>query len=439
MKIRKKFLASLLCLASCVTLPTQAQNNNYGYYKDIFMDSGIRLNSLTDLPVSRYLGLSIEAFVSATHSPDRLTLRDTLLQREILTGSEDDLNGVLLYPDGEPRFRVLYMNGGKAAGHGKSLDVKGRQRMKDFIANGGSYVGTCAGAYIASMGSAIRGKEFQPNKTYLNIWPGTVRGTLLYKNHTSMTMEPGNPLLKYYSFGKDMKVDSIRHNGGCFAYFGEGSIIPEGTEVLMRYDYDTVAVNSKVKIHGEVSTWAYKANDVGGRVVMTGSHPEAVISGERLQFMAAMVQYAMEGNGKPSIKGELIPGETRHMVKGTADNDPAYTAIGDRQYHHFTLNIPKGTKKAKISLSGIEGKDNFDLSLLAKEGDFAFHQTTHLQDVSLGCNKTLVIDAPKAGQWYISVCCETTVETCNGKYGTEYIGRRDVLNGVPYTLLVAFE
>ena len=126
MKIRKKFLASLLCLASCVTLPTQAQNNSYGYYKDIFMDSGIRLNSLTDLPVSRYLGLSIEAFVSATHSPDRLTLRDTLLQREILTGSEDDLNGVLLYPDGEPRFRVLYMNGGKAAGHGKSLDVCNR-------------------------------------------------------------------------------------------------------------------------------------------------------------------------------------------------------------------------------------------------------------------------------------------------------------------------
>ena len=439
MKKRKSYLAGLLLLASSIALPIQAQNNGYGYYKDIFMDSGIRLNSLTDLPVSRYLGLSIEAFVSATHSPDRLTLRDTLLQREILTGTEDDLNGVLLYPDGEPRFRVLYMNGGKAAGHGKSLDVKGRQRMKDFIANGGSYVGTCAGAYIASMGSAVRGKEFQPNKTYLNIWPGTVRGTLLYKNHTSMTMEPGNPLLKYYSFGKDMKVDSIRHNGGCFAYFGEGSIIPEGTEVLMRYDYDTVAVNSKVKIHGEVSTWAYKANDEGGRVVMTGSHPEAVISGERLQFMAAMVKYAMDGNGKPNIKGELKPGETRHMVKGTADNDPAYTAIGDRQYHHFTLNIPKGTKKAKITLKGIEGKDNFDLSLLAKEGDFAFHQTTPLQDVSLGCNKTLVIDAPKAGQWYISVCCETTVETSNGKYGTEYIGRRDVLNGVPYTLLVTFE
>lgn len=430
---------ALLAALALGTLAGNAQNHAYGYYKDIFMDSGIRLNSRHDLPVSRFLGLSIENFVSATHSPDKLTLRDTLLQREILVGCEDDHNGVLLYPDGEPRFRVLYMNGGKAAGHGKSLGIEGRQRMKDYIARGGSYVGTCAGAYIASMGSAIRGKEFKPNQTYLNIWPGTVRGTLLYKNRTAMTMEPGNPLLKYYDFGGDMRVDSIRHNGGCFAYFGEGSIIPEGTEVLMRYDYDTVAVDSKVKIHGEVSTWAYKPGKESGRVVMTGSHPEENISGDRLEFMAAMVKYAMDGNGQPTLKGELIPGETRHMDKYTPDNDPAHTAVGDRQYHHFVVRIPKGTRRAEITLKGIDGKDNFDLSLLAKKGDFAFHANTQLQDVSLGCDKTLTIDNPKAGQWYVSVFCETTVETSYGKYGTEYIGRRDVLNGVPYTLHVELQ
>ena len=436
MKTKNITLIAALALS---TLAGHAQNHGYGYYKDIFMDSGICLNSRHDLPVSRFLGLSIENFVSATHSPDMLTLRDTLLQREILVGCEDDQNGVLLYPDGEPRFRVLYMNGGKAAGHGKSLGVKGRKNMQDYIANGGSYVGTCAGAYIASMGSAIRDKEFTPNKTYLNIWPGTVRGTLLYKNKTAMTMEPGNPLLKYYDFGGDMRVDSIRHNGGCFAYFGDGSIIPEGTEILMRYDYDTIPANSKVKIHGEVSTWAYKPSKKSGRVVMTGSHPEENISGDRLEFMAAMVRYAMDGNGQPTLKGELIPGETRVMDKNTVDNDLAHTAVGDRQYHHFVVRIPKGTKRAFITLEGIAGKEHFDLSLLAKKDDFAFHRTTHFQDVSLGCNKTLTLERPEAGQWYISVFCDTTVETSYGKYGTEYTGRRDVLNGVPYTLRVNFE
>ena len=35
-----------LCLAALMacSMATTAQNNNYGYYKDIFMDSGIRLN-----------------------------------------------------------------------------------------------------------------------------------------------------------------------------------------------------------------------------------------------------------------------------------------------------------------------------------------------------------------------------------------------------------
>lgn len=171
MKTRNTLIAACLCAIGLSALPTQAQNNGYGYYKDIFMDSGIRLNSRHDLPVSRFLGLSIENFVSATHSPDRLTLRDTLLQREILVGCEDD----------------------------------------------------------------------------------------------------------------------------------------------------------------------------------------------------------------------------------------------------------------------------FDLSLLAKAGDYAFHQTTPLQDVSLGCNKTLVIEKPEAGKWFISVFGETTVETAYGKYGTEYIGRRDMLNGVPYTLNAVLE
>ena len=75
MRITKNSLVALFCCASICSSPALAQNNNDGYYKDIFMDSGIRLNSLTDLPVSRYLGLSIESFVSATHSPDLLAAR----------------------------------------------------------------------------------------------------------------------------------------------------------------------------------------------------------------------------------------------------------------------------------------------------------------------------------------------------------------------------
>ncbi len=443
--------AALVLLAACIGVQANAQKKNrkaaepapapqvtncYGYYKDVFMDSGINVNSLKDLPAARFIGASWEAFISAPHSPMQLTLRDTLLQREMICGSETDENGILLYPDGEPRFRTIYMNGGKATAHGRSLTPAGRSNMQKFIKNGGSYVGTCAGAYIASMGTKKRGEEVKPNDQYLHIWPGVVTGTALLKNHTAMSVEPGSPLLEYYRFGNDMRIDSLRHNGGCFAYYGEGQIIPEGTEILTRYIYDTVAVNSKSQIHNEVASWAWKENDLSGRVVVTGSHPEDVISGERLEYMAAMLLYAMDGNGQATVKGELVPGQVREMNRTTKDNDPAYTAVGDRQYHHFTIEIPAGTRCAEIVLEGYEGMEDFDLTLLANKGGFAFHKSSDAMNLSRGTSKTLALESPAPGKWYISVFCETTVNSRMGKYGTEYYGRTDVLNGVPYSLKV---
>lgn len=127
------------------------------------------------------------------------------------------------------------------------------------------------------------------------------------------------------------------------------------------------------------------------------------------------------------------------MNKRTEDNDPAYTRIGDRQYHHFAVNIPKKCKRAVISLDGYKGENKFDLTLCAKRKELAYHDNTLHQVVSLGCKKTLVIDNPKAGEWYVSVFCETTVTAEDGEYGTEYRGRVDVLNGVPYRLKVECE
>lgn len=235
-------------------------------------------------------------------------------------------------------------------------------------------------------------------------------------------------------------IDSLRHSNGGYAYYGEGGIIPEGTEPLMRFVYDTVSVDAKTRhIHDQVCTWAYKKNEESGRVVITGSHPEGVAVGERLELMAAMMQYAMDGNGIEKIKGELRPGELREMKKSTADSDPLYTKIGDLQYHHFKVNVPAKTKKLVISLNGYDSKENFDLSLCAKAGEFAFHHNTNIQNVSRGCRKDLIIEVPQAGEWYISVRCENTVETRNGQYGTEYVKGREVLNGVPYSIKVELE
>jgi hypothetical protein len=253
-------------------------------------------------------------------------------------------------------------------------------------------------------------------------------------------LQEDSPLLKYYDFGGDLMIDSLRHSNGGYAYYGEGGIIPEGTEPLLRFVYDTVSIDATTRhIHDQVCTWAYKKNEESGRVVITGSHPEGVTEGERLELMAAMMLYAMDGNGIEKIKGELIPGELREMTKSTADSDPLYTKIGDLQYHHFKVNVPENAKKMVISLKGYDKEEDFDLSLCAKAGEFAFHHNTDIKEISQGCLKDLIISAPKAGDWYISVRCDNTVETRDGQYGTEYVKGKEVLNGVPYCIKVELE
>jgi hypothetical protein len=251
-----------------------------------------------------------------------------------------------------------------------------------------------------------------------------------------MEIPKKSPLLRYFDFGGDKMVANVRHNGGCLAYEGELSKHPKGTEVLARYIFEDT---DKVHINGKTSVWSYKDNGQSGRVVLCGSHPESVTEGERMEFMSAMMLHAMEGNPSPKVKGLLKEGEVREMNKRTEDNDPAFTRIGDRQYHHFELNVPRKCKKAIIKLEGYEGEDRFDLSLLAKRGELAFHDNTTLKSVARRCKKSLTIENPKAGKRFVSVFCETTVLSLTNKYGTYYSGRVAVLNGVPYKISVKYE
>ncbi len=404
-----------------------------GYYKDVFMDGGIALTSRHHLPATRFVGLTMDYFASA--SKKKLSQQDTLLQSNIFCGYEKDVNGWLLYPDGAPRFRAIYVNGGKSAAHARSLTEQGRENLRKYIAAGGSYVGTCAGAYLATEGS-FRNDKVWYEDVYLGLWPGYAHPTRLNKSYTTMTIERRSPLLRYYDFGGDRMVDSVRHNGGCYAQGSASGKLPKGTEVLARYKFNNT---KRVKIDGEASVWAYKAGENSGRVVMCGSHPEGIAQGERLEFMSAMILYAMEGNPIPQLKGELKANEVREMNKCTEDNEPDFTRIGDRQYHHFVIDVPKRCRRAVIALEGYKSKVRFDLTLCAKRGEFAFHDNTLTKVVSRGCKKQLVIDAPKAGRWYVSVFCETTVVATTNKYGTRYSGKVSVLNGVPYKISVKYE
>ncbi len=112
-----------------------------GYYSDVFMDGGVSLYSHDYFYAADSLDLDWEFMATESNS----------LQDDLIHGTAEDENGVLLYPDGQPRFNTIYTNGGSATNHGNSMGETGRQRIRDFLDAGGSYTGSCAGAFITSI------------------------------------------------------------------------------------------------------------------------------------------------------------------------------------------------------------------------------------------------------------------------------------------------
>ena len=91
-----------------------------------------------------------------------------------------------------------------------------------------------------------------------------------------------------------------------------------------------------------------------------------------------------------------------------------------------------------MKLAGFLDHDDFDVHLFVSRTGFAYAGESAWAHVGYGMNKTLEIKNPKPGRYYLSVFCATTVTSTMGKYGVEYSGRTDVLNGVPYTIQVDY-
>ena len=392
---------------------------NRSFYKDVFLDAGIVLTSRKSLAAAQYLGLSLEG-ISLPYS--RPSDEDRALQTAIITGEPVDLNGRLLYPDGQPRYRLLFVNGGTSTSHGSSLGVKGVENMRVFVENGGSYVGTCAGAFLVSNG--YDGKANYPY--YISAWPGISMHTELHNNRFGMFIEEDSPLLQYYDFGGDHYVDSIRHNNGAYPM----ELLP-GTEVLARYNYP-----KKESVHLQPSIWSYKKSAKSGRVVMEGSHPEEVKDGERRDLTAAMMLYAMDGVGVTPLKGYLKNGEERVMNKKSTDKKPDYTCIGDLQTHHFAAYIPSDAKNIRVEL---KSSSDCDLSLMMSQDSFAFADVAEYRSAVPGANQKLSFPSIREGLWFIAVQCLTTVTVTETDYGQAYSGKTEVLNGVPYKIMISWE
>lgn len=423
MKTRSIVLLSVLAciLSGCgskAVYEVRTDVQNKAFYKDLFMDTGIKMSSYRTMPVIDYLSLDYEYFF-ATATDDE----NQGLQNLAYCGSEDDANGVLLYPDGQPRFKIIYVNGGLASNHGCSLMAKGRNNYRQFVREGGSYIGSCAGAFLASYGLYVEAKV---RRGYLGIWPGLSNNTGFTADY-SYDIPQDSPVLKYYDLGGDNFIEEIHHENGPF--FSQWQTV-EGTEVLTL---------NKAEGHpndGQPGAIAYKENVFSGRVIPSGEHPEQVPDGEVRDLMAAYVRYALDGIGNAKAKAALNNGETVMMDKSTCDRDPQHTMIGDMQCHHFVFALPKDARNVHIRLESLK---DCKLSLFLANGTFAFREDAQFKVENTESVKELVFDSLEAGLWYVGVQSEETVVCEFGEHGYAYSGKTWLLNGAPYSICVSWE
>lgn len=391
-----------------------------GYYKDILMDGGIGLTPSKTLPVADYLELSIE-YVSLPYKD--VDERHQAYQDEVFLGSDIDSNGRLLYPDGAPRFRCVHVRGGSSFTHGKSLGENGRGRFLKFVKEGGSYVGTCAGFSLSS----VCRSDFKPGpyRDYLKLWPAMCHysGIAGSGNYLDHKIPDGSPLLKYYDYGGDRAISHLRHNMGSYAIEDDEEYWCDKTEVLMYHDFPGH------EIDGKVSCLAYRESDQTGRLTLIGSHPEAETEGEQLDLMAALVRYALDGNGAPKVKAELHRANRRRMH----DNDAlGFEKLGDLQYHHFIVNVPAQATDLEVWL---ENASEYPIELYARHGGFAFRGESEIVHAVTENGRHVVrIASPKPGNWFIGVKGASTVETKVDEFGHQYVGNLELLNGLAYSI-----
>ena len=76
---------------------------------------------------------------------------------------------------------------------------------------------------------------------------------------------------------------------------------------------------------------------------------------------------------------------------------------------------------------------------MARYDEFAYLDNATYKSVEPGAEQTITIENPPKGTLYLSVFCNTTVDAHQTVYGTQYTGRIDVLNGVPYSIVALVE
>lgn len=174
--------------------------------------------------------------------------------------SHTDLNDGVLGSGAERRFRALIAPGGWSWYREQAVTTSGESSVRAFLADGGHYVGFCAGAYWAAtrliwaMNTSDLKNGFSSPRDYsgifpyeLAIYPGDAKGPLgwmPWRNGTNVNFSVATLNLKNPTIAKLRLPRETRFLYGGGPFFPEAEKIP-GLEVWARAKAPSAQVSSK--------------------------------------------------------------------------------------------------------------------------------------------------------------------------------------------------
>ena len=180
--------------------------------------------------------------------------RDVEVALDKLALSYREVNARDVRSGGLDRCSVLIVPGGQTALCVAALGVRGFERIREFVTDGGGYVGICAGAYIAARRVEVPGRP--QGLDIIEIKNVRSAGTEV---RTIFVTQPDHPIVEGYGRGAVTAPLQIWYQNGPLIEAGEG------VETLAVYEDGSAAVVCST--YGE------------GRVVIFSPHPEGSLEG----------------------------------------------------------------------------------------------------------------------------------------------------------------
>jgi glutamine amidotransferase-like uncharacterized protein len=161
-------------------------------------------------------------------------------------------------------FRVICFPGGNMYQYAQDITSSGMAKVREFISNGGGYIGICGGAYFTGQKVMWQGRQLPMSP--LAIFPGTTQGPV-----DAIAPYPDCVMCKINIADRTHPVTQTEPDSAWVMYCYGPMLLPDtSADVQILGEYDVV---------GKPAVIAFEYGT--GRVFLIGTHPEVEEDSDR--------------------------------------------------------------------------------------------------------------------------------------------------------------